>query len=153
MIKAITAFNPAFKQRYTNYDGRTGNGNEEAINQAKTQMQIRTSVENAIKNSDDASVKSGDVYYTLFSDGSCKLSKDKVTPIYCGKAYSVNANATGWIAEEIYANHISQDYLSSSDSKGSVKADGCGSKFAILYPNGDIYIKQIANVIFPEKDS
>ena len=152
MIKSVTMFNPIFKQKYVNYDGSTINIDEEAIKQAKRQMYIRRTVENAIKTSDDKFIKSGDVYFTIFSNGSCKLSKNKVVPIYQGKANGVNVNKKGWISDEINAQSISWDYKESSDEGGSVRANGNGDKFAIIYPDGDIYIKPTASKIFPSKE-
>lgn len=152
MIKSITMFNPVFKQKYVNYDGSVVNVSNEAIEQAKKQIHIRKTVEDAIKTSDDKSVKSGDVYFTIFSDGSCKLFKDRIVPIYKGKADDVDVSRKGWISGEINAQGISWNYKESSDEGGSVRANGNGDKFAIIYPDSTIYMKPVASKIFPPEE-
>ena len=153
MIKPLGIFSPSFKQKYINHNGITVNVDEEAIKQAKRQMQIRKTVEESIKQSDDQSVKYGDVYFTIFSDGSCKLSENKICPIWHVKAHGVDVKREGWISSEIDAEKTLLSFIESSDEGGSVRAYGNGNKFAVIYPDGDIYIRKIAEEIFPEKNS
>lgn len=150
MIRPVNILSMTFKQNYVNSNGSSVRVNNEAIRQAKVQLKIRKTVEDAIKKSDDASVKYGDVYFTMFSDGTCKLSQNDALPMYHGVVKGVNADRKGWLASELEANYLIQSCMYSSDELGSVRAYGDGYKFATIYPNGNIHMHQVASEIFPE---
>ncbi len=150
MINSVKFYSPAFGQRYVNYDGSTVNVSEEAIKQAERQLYIRKSVEKSIEESNDLEMKTGDVFFTMFSDGSCHLSKKEVYPFCKGRALNIRNNTNDWKAAEVYAYGIRSDFMS-SDELGSVRQDGIGMKFAYLYPEGDIYMHKYAEEYFPEK--
>ena len=153
MIRQINSLNfkPSFGVKYTNYDGSKVRLNEKGVQQVEQQMKIRQTVEEALRNAPDDITKNGEVYFAINSDGSCVVSKEKMYPLWTGKAWGFEPKDNTKRPNEIMAYKQKSTWERSSDKDGRVRANGIGENFASIYSNGYIKIWDKASRIFPEE--